>query len=910
MKAIVEHVQLQFIPEIDSNVASLCVEQNVMCFALKSGYLFVIDLATPSKVTKFRFPLLAAPQEKVLKVWMDSRASMLFLKTNFAKYYSLPRAVLGTDNSDGIVHLKRLSKKSTDILAVAWVGEKHILCGTSDGNVYWVDLEHENAISRVFKSKTPIDGIIYKKGQAALLSSRDKIWFWSKANDPLKTFTGDIAPETEEFEQLDTATGKRLTLHNDTFAWIGGPGVIFGSVKKSNDVLSSATVLLAAELPASTHKIKDIFLSKFHILILRGNEMTIVNRLNNAVVGQKTIWTNGPEKILEFTADYSQEPPTFWCHSISNIYEIIIQDEAEGIWKVLSDQKRFDEALQLDNLNLEEKNQLYLRKADHLFALGNLEKAAESYGKCSIVGTGEVALKFMKIPTAMNALQTYLLTKLDVAKTKPNNEVQLILVTNWIVWNFVQMLNSIDESISSEQNAQNLEPLHNGKNDLKSTFATFLEQNVSVLDKETIYQIMSHQNRKMEVLMFARLIKDYKYVLSYWIRSKNWYESLKVLMTTQDLECIYKYATTLITNSPDATVNAWMHVPTINPSELVNPLLTYYARYQKLTPQMSSLHTNTNYALKYLMWCFKKQEYQSSLEPVVYNAALYMMIASHDAKNREDEIIAFIENNMGHFDNDFVLRLSNKFSRNRVSVYLYSQLKQYEEAVTLAVGKGLLDDAKLVVASLEVDSNFRLRRKLWLTIAKFMMCDQTDIKSTIKSILRDANDTLTIKDLLPLFNEITTVANVKDELIRNLEEHNAAMIHVTQEIKESIKIKKEIVEDIELLKTRYQALEPGASCDVCRKVLQTRKFYVFPCGHSFHTDCLMKEILQSSDYALRNKIEVFQRATMKNRVKDLVALEELDKLLSTKCCFCSDIKINSIDEPLAVNEIEQEAWNI
>ncbi|SCU89656.1 LAFA_0E19812g1_1 [Lachancea sp. 'fantastica'] len=910
MKAIVEHVQLQFIPEIDNNIASLCVEQNVMCFALKTGYLFVIDLATPSKVAKFRFPLLAAPQEKVLKVWMNSKASMLFLKTNFAKYYSLSRASLAANSSDGIVHLRKLSKKSTDILAVAWVDETHILCGTKEGSVHWVDLEHENTTSRVFRSKASIDGIIYSEEKGAFLSSKDKIWFWSKADGPTKTFAGGSVPEIEEFEQMDTAAGTRSTLFNDTFAWIGGPGVIFGSVARKTDVLSSATVLLAAELPASTHKIRDIFLTKYHVLILRGNEITIVNRLNNSVVGQKTIWTNGPEKILELTADYSQNPPTFWCLSVSNIYEIIVQDEAEGIWRVFSNQGRFDEALQLDNLNIEERNQLHLRKADHLFAQGHLNEAAESYGRCTSIGTGEVALKFMKDPTAMKSLQTYLLTKLENAKAKSNNEVQLILLTNWIVWNFVQMLNAIDDLISSEQNVQNLEPLNVEKNELRSDFTSFLENNVSILDKQTIYQIMSHQNRKLEVLAFARLINDFKYVLSFWIRSKNWYESLKVLITTQDLQCIYKYATTLIINSPDATVNAWMQIPSINPSELVNPLLTYYARYQKLGPQMSSLHTNTNYALKYLMWCFKKLEYQHSLDPVVYNAALYMMVASHNAKNTEDDIIAFIEHNMGRFDSDFVLRLSNKFSKNRVSVYLFSQLKQFEEAVNLAVKKGLLEDAKLVVASLEMDANFRLRRKLWLTIAKSMMHDQTDIKSTIKSILRDSNDTLTMKDLLPLFDEITTIANVKDELIRNLEEHSSAMTQVTQGIKESIKIKKEIVEDIELLKTRYQTLKPGASCGVCCKVLQTRKFYVFPCGHSFHTDCLMKEILNSSDYALRNKIEAFQRAAMKNRVKETVGLEELDKLLSTKCCFCSDIRINSIDEPLEINETEREAWRI
>ena len=134
------------------------------------------------------------------------------------------------------------------------------------------------------------------------------------------------------------------------------------------------------------------------------------------------------------------------------------------------------------------------------------------------------------------------------------------------------------------------------------------------------------------------------------------------------------------------------------------------------------------------------------------------------------------------------------------------------------------------------------------------------------------------------------------------------MSQVSQEIKDSTKIKKEIAQDIEIFRQRYQVLEPGASCDSCRKVLQTRKFYVFPCGHSFHTDCLIKEILRSTDFNLKSKIENFQRKLTRSR--NSVNVEELDKLLSAKCCLCSDIKINIIDEPFTEDYTEAARWAI
>ncbi|SCU93961.1 LADA_0G05776g1_1 [Lachancea dasiensis] len=908
MKVIIEHVQLQFISEIENNVISLLVEQNVMCFALKSGYVFLIDLATPSKVAKYQFPLLAAPQEKILKVWMDPSATTLFLKTNFAKYYALKRTALESEGDGNVLHLKRLSKKGCDIIATTWIDSCRIICGTHEGGVYLVDLNNDNSVTRLYRSKEPVDGVIFTKTQGALLSSGDTIRHWRSVQNASKTFTESAPSETEQFEQVDKANGRKLTFHDNTFAWIGGPGIVLGHVNNSKEyqeVLSNANVLLGTELPSPSHRIKDIVLSKFHLLVLRGNELLVINKLNNKVVAQKSLWTQSSEKILEFSVDYSQNPPTIWCFSTSNIYEIILQDESEGIWDILCRLNRFDDALGVKDISSTEKNLIYLREAEYLFSGGDFIKAAQCFGNSNTIGSATVALKFIKSSAETAALQAYLQTKLQHVKMTDDNGAQVNLLTNWIVWNYVQMLNEVDEDIATEQNNKNLELLNAKKSKLNSQLAAFFERNGPILDKETVYQILSHQNRKSEALTFAKLIEDYKYVLTYWIRSKNWYESLKILLRTQDLDCLYRYATTLLINSPDATVNTWIQIQTIRPSELINPLLTYFAKFQRSNAGIERSRAPTNYALKYLMWCFQEQD-KDTLDMILFNTALYMMIASFDAGDKEDEIISFIENNLGHFDHEFILRLSTKFQRNKVTIYLYSQLKLFEDAVSLAIQKGLLEEAKLVASNRDLEINSRLRRKLWLKIAACMMHEHSDVKMTIKNILQDSNDTLTIRDLLPLFDELTTIANVKDELIRDLEKHSTAMGRVSQEIQDSIKIKKEIAEDIESLKARYQTLEPGSSCAACGELLQTRKYYVFPCGHAFHTDCLMREILNSTDYSLRNKIESLQRSSAK--IKSATAMRDLDSVLSTKCCFCSDIKINSIDEPLELKQAEKEAW--
>lgn len=610
MKATVEHVQLQFIKEIDNNVCSLRVERNIMCFALKSGHLFLIDLDTPSNVTKYRFQQLSSPQEKLLKVWMNPSATTLLLKTNFAKYYACEVASL-EQGKGAILHLKKLSKKNCDVNTVIWQDSSQFICGTTEGKVYTVNAQSESSVSRLYSSPDPIDGIVFQKPpigkECAFLASGQTIKYWSSATTPLRTFAETSPTEVEQFEQPKDSTGKKFTFYKDAFAWSIEPGIVFGTVQTQSDVLKSAMVLLNMELPQSNHRIKDIALSEFHLLLLRGNEILIINKLNNKLVWRKTIWSQGNEKILELVVDHSQSPPTFWCYSNTNIYEIVLKDESSGIWKLLAEAGKYDEALALPGNTPEEDSYIYQQKGDYNLSENSFQEAAKCYGKSSSITVAEVALKFMKISNVA-ALQTFLTTKLKGYRKADGSWVQTTLMTDWIVWNYMQLLSDVDESIASEQDVTKLDDLHSQKDTLNSGLFAFFEENINLLDKDTIYQIMSHQNRKLEVLNFARLIEDHRFVLSYWIRSKNWYESLKVLTMTQDVECAYKYATTLLVNSPDSTINTWMQIEHINPSELISALLTYFANYQKAVCIAGSSRHEPNYALRYLKWCIQERE--------------------------------------------------------------------------------------------------------------------------------------------------------------------------------------------------------------------------------------------------------------------------------------------------------------
>lgn len=909
MEVSIEHVQLKFIKELKNNIVSLKVNNNIMCFVLNNGLIFLIDLLNPANVTKYQIPLFLTNNERVLACWMNCSASYVILKTNFAKYYlcKVDSMINNQKDTNKFLPLKKLNKKNCNITTVDWsFDENQVLLGTNNGNVYLLNIL-DQTLTKMYNDENnlSIDGISWIKSKTALLVIKNTIMHWKSGKDPLTTFEKKSPDGIEQFQHLDDEFSNKFAFYDGNFAWIMQSGIVFG--KSSNDnndsMLSSAKVLLNIELPESKDKIRDILLTKYHIIILRDIEILIINQLSNQVVFQKIISRNEIEKSLGLSIDYSQTPPTIWYYSSSNIYEIILKNETKNVWKLLCDSYRFDESLSLIDLGIIEKNFIFEKKADYLYEQQNFKDAAISYANSSTVPIGSTSLKFINLDNP-SYLQTFLIEKLNhlIDKNQSStNQVKGIILSSWIIWNFMNQINHLEEMIKSTDNIEILEKLKKEKEISGLAFQDFLVSNLDCLEKETVYQIISRQNRKRELLFFANLIQDYQFVLSYWIKLENWYESLKVLISLQDPESVYKYATILLINAPDLTINAWMQIPELNPVELIPSLLTYFTNYRIL----SKARSMQNYALNYLKWCIRKK---GCKENIVHNTTLYMMIIGNDTDNtiNEQEIIKFIQEDSINFDDNFILRLSLRFKRFSVSIHLYIRLKLFEDAVTLATSKGLLSTAKLIANLPELNNKCSLKRKLWLRIAKVIIMQGDDIKESIKKILEDSDGTLTIQDLLPLFDEFTTIANLKEELIKGLQHHSNSMSEITTSIERSIKVKHEIEKDMEFFKKRFQNLTPGDSCNTCGKFLLSRKFYVFPCGHNFHTDCMVKDILRSNNFNLKNQIENYQKKWKQDR--NSLNVDQLDELLSRKCCLCSDIKINLIDEPLHEDINQRSTW--
>lgn len=103
----------------------------------------------------------------------------------------------------------------------------------------------------------------------------------------------------------------------------------------------------------------------------------------------------------------------------------------------------------------------------------------------------------------------------------------------------------------------------------------------------------------------------------------------------------------------------------------------------------------------------------------------------------------------------------------------------------------------------------------------------------------DNTTVLKIEDILPFFPDFVVIDDFKDEICTALELYSAHIESLKSEMNDATKTAETIKQDMKDLKNRFVTVEPAESCATCDLPLLTRQFYIFPCQHTFHADCLI-----------------------------------------------------------------------
>ncbi|KAK1140226.1 tethering complex subunit [Aspergillus melleus] len=936
----VRRVQLQF--PLAADFVAAQVANNVLVLALSTGRILRIDLDTPEDIDDIDLPKKSSETGVIRRMFMDPSASHLIITTTLGENYYLHT------QSRQPKPLSRL--KGVSIESIAWnpsvptASTREILLGTTDGTVYEVYIEpstefyrrEERHVSVVYKvpEASPVTGVwaelVPTKPdlRRVLLGTHSRLIYFvgrtgRSGREGGSSIYADLfqreTPVIHEIQKPSSAAPSALAISpsmpdgptadsnpDKEFAWLSSQGIYHGQLPYASDQINQpfekSSMLPRSVFPASESArggrkliqdpISALTLSQWHILALVEGRVVAVNRMNDEIVYDQAV-LEPRQSTLGLLTDSMQH--TYWLFTSQEIFEVVVEDEDRDVWKIFLQKQMYDQALQHARTSAQ-KDAVSTASGDFLATKGRYLEAAKVWGKSS-KGFEEVCLTLIN-RGEHDALRKYLLSQL--ATYKKSSSMQRIMVASWLVEVFMSKLNSLDDNLATRAElaeGTSTEEIRSNLDDVRAEFHEFVTKYKLDLDKKTVYDIISSHGREDELLFFATAVSDHNYVLSYWTQREKWSEALNVLQRQSDPDVFYKYSSVLMTHAATGLVDILMRQTNLEPERLIPALLNYNKTVNVALSQ--------NQAVRYLNFIIVNHPRPSA---AVHNT----LISIHASSNSTTEagLLTYLQSQPSSpppYDADFALRLCIHHERVQSCIHIYSAMGQYLQAVELALQHDDIELAAIIADRPE--GNDKLRKKLWLLVAeKKIQQPGTGIKDAIEFLRRC--ELLRIEDLIPFFPDFVVIDDFKDEICSALEDYSRHIDALRQEMDNSAQTARQIRNEISGLDTRYAIVEPGEKCWLCSLPVLSRQFFVFPCQHAFHSDCLGKEVLEGAG-GKKKYIRDLQAQLNKGDIGSARREEivrELDGLIAEACILCGDHAIKQIEKPFITDSDRADEW--
>lgn len=143
-------------------------------------------------------------------------------------------------------------------------------------------------------------------------------------------------------------------------------------------------------------------------------------------------------------------------------------------------------------------------------------------------------------------------------------------------------------------------------------------------------------------------------------------------------------------------------------------------------------------------------------------------------------------------------------------------------------------------------------RDLWMKIAEYLF--QSDKTGATREIsVQKALDfirvesQLKVEDLLEKFPKEAKVEEMKEHLCRCLEDYEKKIAALRNKIEKNSHNAEQLRNQKRNQRNKHITINPSQCCDICYATVFDREFYVFPCLHAFHRECVAA-ILRDDHY--------------------------------------------------------------
>ncbi|GFN86697.1 vacuolar protein sorting-associated protein 18 homolog [Plakobranchus ocellatus] len=901
-------------------ITHLVVSNNFLVMAMSSNVLLRLDLEQPDQPDEVELP--RALEDRIHKIFQDPTGRHLIISMGSQENYYLSR---------NWKKPKPIAKLRGHILeSVGWNWQNandnttnSILLGTSKGLILETELSVfedsrffqgnvEQYLKQLFSLQSmdrsePVTGLEFDRMPSSDMSIY-KYYILATTPGRLYQFIGQVSQSAEPpmflslFQQYESGAvhPQFLELPGDfgyselhlffpkfrqqalKFAWMAGPGLYYGDISLKGSAGPSSILSNAKLMPyrkdgdERSNKPLAMVLTEFHMLVLYPDSMKAICSLNEELVFDD-IYPERLGKLKGICKDAIRG--TIWTFTSTSVFKYKVIKEDRNVWQMYLEKGEFDLAKEYE-------------ESAAMFAL--TQNSFE-----------EIALKLIKLPNK-EALKVFVQHKLSALKLQ--DKTQMTMLVTWMIELFLNQLGGL-----KEQGQDNTSEYDKTQEDFRQFLGQQRVRECVSNNRSVVYDLIASHGDVEDLVFFAVLMKDFERVIGHHIQHENYRGALDVLTKQSDMELYYRFSPLLMQYVSKETVEAWIKQGRqLDPKKLIPALVQY---------DHSRNREQGNEAIRYLEFCVQKMD---NKDPAIHNYLLSLY-----AKLQPQNLMTYLQLQGEDpeeisYDVKYALRLCAEFGHKKACVHIYSLMGLFEEAVDMA----LQVDVELAKQQADKpdEEDRDMRKKLWLRIARHVVEEEKDIKRAME-FLHEC-DRLKIEDILPFFPDFVTIDHFKDAIISSLQEYNQHIDSLKEEMEEATQSAEEIRKEIQSFRNKYAFVKAEDKCSSCNYPLMSRGFYLFPCGHKFHMDCLIAEVLPSLPASKRSQVEQLQRklaegealqgagtvaagagkrpdSSLVSGVKDMDVKAKLDELVASECILCGDFMIRCVDKLF----IEDEEWS-
>ncbi|BGP12644.1 hypothetical protein JCM10213_008782 [Rhodosporidiobolus nylandii] len=694
---------------------------------------------------------------------------------------------------------------------------------------------------------------------------------------------GDIRPKTLELPGEPLASelhffapprsDGRTMERPKTLAWMTGPGIYHATLTypsspdPSEGIIDSASLIPFPALSASSlggevpEAPISFALTEFHFVLLYQDRVVAVDLLTDRVVYEEMLELPPATPPLRLVTDPLRR--TLWLHTSQAIYELVVKDEDQDVWRVWLRRGEWEKAKAAAK-SPQHRSLILAAEADASFAAGRYIPAAQAYAQTDARSFEDVVLRFVE-KGERDALRYYLVARLE--RLKKTDLTQRLMLATWLVEMYLAKLTELEDLAAAERASEDAENFLAERamveEDMRGLMGTYKDN----LDPTTTFDLLARHGRDELTLFYASLVGDYGRIVQYHVAAQEWTKALRALNKQEDLELYYRFASVLVRHAPKEAVDTFLRQPRLSARRLIPALISPHPRPAFPSASTSSAAPSTStspapeaaaeHLIRYLSHVVLVQ---GNADSAVHNALLTLYASADPSPALDGAFLHFLSSaptdpstQQPYYDLDYALRICRANRKTQACVMIYSKMGLYEESVNLALEQDDLELAK-ECAEMPLEDEM-LRKKLWLKAARHVVGKKNDIKTAMRFL--ESTPLLKMEDILPFFPEFVIIDDFKDEICGALEGYASHIERLKGDMADATRAADAIKSDIAELDQRFVVVDANEKCGACGGQLLTRQFYVFPCQHCFHADCLIQEVTKTlSPHQLRRMLDL------------------------------------------------------